>query len=297
MWVRPSSAFYGAFSLDMDRSPGFGPAPADSTALFRLGFPAAPPPWGLASPAVAARRTVLQKVRGHALAALPQLVGTRFQVLFHSPPGVLFTFPSQYYALSVTKRYLALRGGPRSFRQGSTCLDVLWIPPCLPGVSGTGLSPPLAGFPKAVPLRPQVNHAVRTPQCTHCGLGSSGSARRYSRNHCCFLFLRLLRCFSSPGSPPCAIYSRRDTWSASMWVSPFRHLRITGHVLLPAAFRSLSRLSSALSAKASTVRPFCLTSHSCTWQAPSAGIALPAVCRAFSFSQLQAFLYVCSRFH
>ena len=35
--------------------------------------------------------------------AVPQLVNTRFQVLFHSPPGVLFTFPSQYYALSVTK--------------------------------------------------------------------------------------------------------------------------------------------------------------------------------------------------
>ena len=27
----------------------------------------------------------------------------RTKVLFHSPPGVLFTFPSQYYALSVTK--------------------------------------------------------------------------------------------------------------------------------------------------------------------------------------------------
>ena len=25
------------------------------------------------------------------------LVGTGFQVLFHSPPGVLFTFPSQYF--------------------------------------------------------------------------------------------------------------------------------------------------------------------------------------------------------
>ncbi len=24
------------------------------------------------------------------------LVGARFQVLFHSPPGVLFTFPSRY---------------------------------------------------------------------------------------------------------------------------------------------------------------------------------------------------------
>ena len=59
--------------------------------------------------------------------ALPQLVDTGFQVLFHSPPGVLFTFPSQYYALSVTKEYLALRGGPRAFPQGFTCLVVLWI--------------------------------------------------------------------------------------------------------------------------------------------------------------------------
>ena len=55
----------------------------------------------LTLPAHAARRTVLQKVRGCAHAALPQLVDTGFQVLFHSPPGVLFTFPSQYYALSV----------------------------------------------------------------------------------------------------------------------------------------------------------------------------------------------------
>ena len=31
------------------------------------------------------------------------LVNIGFQVLFHSPPGVLFTFPSRYYALSVTR--------------------------------------------------------------------------------------------------------------------------------------------------------------------------------------------------
>jgi hypothetical protein len=30
-------------------------------------------------------------------------VGIRFQVLFHSPPGVLFTFPSRYYSLSVAR--------------------------------------------------------------------------------------------------------------------------------------------------------------------------------------------------
>ena len=68
------------------------------------------------------------------------------------------------------------------------------------GTSGTGLSPSLAGLPSAIPLSLIVASAVRTPLCSHNGLGSSGSARRYSRNHCCFLFLRLLRCFSSPGS-------------------------------------------------------------------------------------------------
>ena len=110
MCVRPSIAFYGSFSLDMGRSPGFGSADADcklhfqvTSAQLRLGFPSAPPPDGLTSPAPATRRTVLQKVRGSALTAVPQLADTGFQVLFHSPPGVLFTFPSQYSALSVTR--------------------------------------------------------------------------------------------------------------------------------------------------------------------------------------------------
>ena len=35
-----------------------------------------------------------------------------------------------------------------------------------------------------------------------CGLGSSPVARHYWGNHVCFLFLRVLRCFSSPGWPP-----------------------------------------------------------------------------------------------
>ena len=46
---------------------------------------------------------------------------------FHSPPGVLFTFPSRYYSLSVAKEYFALEGGPPCFPQGSSCLVVLWI--------------------------------------------------------------------------------------------------------------------------------------------------------------------------
>ena len=39
----------------------------------------------------------------------------------------------------------------------------------------------------------------------HCrnnaGLGSCAFARHYLRNHYCFLFLRVMRCFSSPGLP------------------------------------------------------------------------------------------------
>ena len=44
---------------------------------------------------------------------------------------------------------------------------------------------------------------------TH-GLGWSDFARHYSRNHCCFLFLRVLRCFSSPGSPRVTMDSLHD---------------------------------------------------------------------------------------
>ena len=126
---------------------------------------------------------------------------------------------------------------------------------CLP-ISNTGLSPSPAGLSRTVLLTVDVTSAVLTPECTHSGLGSSGFARRYSRNRCFFLFLRLLRCFSSPGSRPVTMDSVMDTWSLSMWVSPFRYPWITGYLLLPTAFRSLSRLSSALSAKASTIRSF-----------------------------------------
>ena len=75
---------------------------------------------------------------------------------------------------------------------------------------------------------------------------------------CCFLFLRLLRCFSSPGSLYMAMYSPYSDRSFSCRVSPFRNLRVNGYLLLTVAYRSLSRLSSALSAKASTLRSYSL---------------------------------------
>ena len=103
-------------------------------------------------------------------------------------------------------------------------------------VSCTGLSPSPAGFPKTIPL-PLQNH-VRGPN-------PSMHAHWFGR-------------FSSPGSLPYVMDWRMDTWSLSRWVSPFRDLRIIGYLLLPEAFRSLSRLSSALGAKASALCSFLL---------------------------------------
>ena len=41
---------------------------------------------------------------------LRRIVGSRFQVLFHSPPGVLFTFPSRYLFTIGRQGVLSLGG-------------------------------------------------------------------------------------------------------------------------------------------------------------------------------------------
>ena len=119
-----------------------------------------------------------------------------------------------------------------------------------------GSHPLRPAFPKPFSWLPCSLMQSITPRCTHHGLGSFPFARRYSGNRCFFLFLRLLRCFSSPGSLPYVMDCRMDVRGLPGQVSPFGYLRVDGYVLLSAAFRSLSRPSSALSAKASTLRPY-----------------------------------------
>ena len=129
-------------------------------------------------------------------------------------------------------------------------------PALLLSISDTRLSRFLAGLPRPFSYQLQINYAVLTPKDKSSGLGSFPFARRYSGNRCFFLFLRVLRCFSSPGSPRMAMDSPYADRGSLCRVSPFGYLRIIGYVLLPEAFRSLSRPSSALSAKASTLRSF-----------------------------------------
>src|SRR5579859_3811316 len=72
----------------------------------------------------------MQKARHHPLLREGSdcLRADWFQVLFHSPPGVLFTFPSRYWCTIGGDAYLALGGGPPRFPQGSSCPVVLGYP-------------------------------------------------------------------------------------------------------------------------------------------------------------------------
>ena len=124
-------------------------------------------------------------------------------------------------------------------------------------VSHTGLSPFIAGFPKTVLLPYDSLYVVHYPTVLLPWFRLFPFRSPLLRkSNIFFLFLRVLRCFSSPGSLCIPMDSVYSNWSLSSWVSPFRNPRVKGYLLLTVAYRSLSRLSSALSAKASTLRSY-----------------------------------------
>src|SRR5438552_2842825 len=112
-------------------------------ALFRLAFATAPP-HGLTLPHTITRRLILQKARGHftsarRLTALPRLVGTRFQVLFHDPSPGHFSLFAHHYSGNrgcflflwvlrcfTSPRYLHL---PYVFRQGRWAITLHQVSP------------------------------------------------------------------------------------------------------------------------------------------------------------------------
>ena len=115
--------------------------------------------------------------------ALCVLVNIRFQVLFHSPPGVLFTFPSQYFSTI---------GHQVVFRLGG------WSPRLLTGfhvsadTMDTARSASLFAY-GILTLSDWLFHTIRLSSAFHIavlnpsriatiGFASSAFARHYSRN-------------------------------------------------------------------------------------------------------------------
>ena len=170
------------------------------------------------------------------------LVSSRFQVLFHSPPGVLFTFPSRYYSLSVIWSYLALWDGPHVFRQNSSCSDVLRILLALPQFRLRDCHPLRSTFQGSSAIKSDTSCSPYPNCITTVGLGFSDFARHYSRNRFYFLFLRVLRCFSSPGSPPYPMCSGKDNTTLLVLSSL---IRISADHRMFASPRSFSQLATS----------------------------------------------------
>jgi hypothetical protein len=115
--------------------------------------------------------------------------------------GYFSPFPHGTSSLSVSQSYLALPDGSGRFTQNFTCSVLLRILLGIKTISHTGLSPSMVKLSSLFCYNFKVHITVLQPHnCrNNYGLGYFRFARRYSGNHYCFLFLWLLRCFSSPG--------------------------------------------------------------------------------------------------
>src|SRR5699024_7585869 len=107
-------------------------------------------------------------------------------------------FPHGTGSLSVTREYLALGDGPPGFRRNFSCSAVLRILVGPLWISHTGLLPFIAQLSSWFLLSIVVPcPSPTTPKSKLFGLGFSRFARRYSGNRFFFLFLQVMRCFSS----------------------------------------------------------------------------------------------------
>ena len=162
MWVRPSTASYGSFSLDMDRSPGFGSALSDC-GPFKTRFPCGSAP------------SVLN-LAGQRNSPDRSTKSTRFRfrgptACKHRVSGSL-SLPSRgSFHLSLT--VLCAIGHHIVFRLGrwSSLLPAGFlvscgtlVPVCRLTFSRTGLLPPLAALSIALPLRSRVRSTGPQPQ-------------------------------------------------------------------------------------------------------------------------------------
>ena len=133
----------------MVRSPGFGSITYDLIRPIQTRFPFGSIPYivfNLAiynnSPDRSTKSTISH------LNVLYLLVNIGFQVLFHSPPGVLFTFPSRYCSTIGHQVVFSLMGWSpllhTRFHVPRITLDTIM----LTYLSFTGLSPSMVCFPK-----------------------------------------------------------------------------------------------------------------------------------------------------
>ena len=168
---------------------------------------------------------------------------------------MLFTFPSQYsYAIGLT-RVFSLTGWSRRIRAEFLVFRVTQDTTRPEQDSCKGLSPAMVclsrQFHSPLPYHDVVLQPLRGVATTQVwalprSLATTGG---------------IINLFSLPTGtkmfqfPALASLHGKDEWPSARRVVPFGNRRITGYLLLPDAYRSLSRPSSPPRAKASAVRP------------------------------------------
>ena len=147
----------------------------------------------------------MQKARHHRIvSALTACRRTVSGTLSLPCSGCFSPFPHGTCSLSVSGEYLALADGPAGFTRGSTCPALLRIPLCFRWLRVRGCHPLRRAFPDA-----SARHLLAVPRSYNPARAGTRAVWAVPRSLAttggitfCFLFLRVLRCFSSPRSPP-----------------------------------------------------------------------------------------------
>jgi hypothetical protein len=178
---------------------------------------------------------------------LQRVVGTWFQVLFHSPPGVLFTFPSRYLSAIGHQGVFRLSGWSRQihteFQEFRVTRDNIEEP--LPYVYG-GITRSAGTFQSAStsamvfyslsvrqcrPNGPTTPHRQRLPAITPTRFSLFRFRSPLLTESLLFSLPVGTEMFHFPTFPPTALCVQATvTGHYSSWVSPFGHPRITARL-------------------------------------------------------------------
>ena len=207
--VRSSIPRYRDFNLAMGRSLGFASAasnysPSSDSLSLRLRASLR-----LTSLRTATRRFIMQKARRHRTRPAPTACRRTVSGTISLPcHGCFSPFPHGTGPLSVSGECLALADGPAGFTQGSTCPALLRMPLSFMALRVRDSHPLRSNFPER---STRANLAVsRSYNPRRAGTRRVWAIPRSLATTwgitCCFLFLPVLRCFSSRGSPPYTVW-------------------------------------------------------------------------------------------
>lgn len=182
--------------------------------------------------------------------SLRRIVGTWFQVLFHSPPGVLFTFPSRYLSAIGHQGVFRLNGWSRQIHTEFQGFRVTWDNTqqsraylygaiTLYGATfqWTSTSPVISHCSAHRQMNqnaPTTPAAQPLPGITRNGFGLIRFRSPLLSESLLFSLPVGTEMFHFPTFPPHTLYIQaRVTGHDSSWVSPFGHPRITARLPTP----------------------------------------------------------------